>query len=342
MSNQEQSRRRFLQGARPDGERPPRGGGSSPGCGGKAQGRTGPPPTSKGAGFAPPLPPASRCCSRSSKASCSPGCASWRASRAGSWEAAGWRRGMPCRTPASRPSRKWSTTKRGWSNTDLPIVADGENGGGSPVITYRTVQQLERGGATVIVLEDSTGPESGSGGKGVAMAPREVMVGRIKAAVDAPAGREHHDHGAMRPAGEGLLRSGNARRAGCSLGGGSRRVFIERVHPGPAAACPERVEEAADDWIERTGSQWHAKGVDMAFYHIDDIGIGAMYIALKEMKAKGGSFDEAARWRLPRDVSARPISQPEWLARAQSTGSSSSRRGQLRRPGQPTTDHDCF
>jgi hypothetical protein len=34
--------------------------------------------------------------------------------------------------------------------------------------------------------------------------------------------------------------------------------------------------------------EWHAKGVDMAFYHIDDIGIGAMYIALKEMKAKGG------------------------------------------------------
>ena len=46
------------------------------------------------------------------------------------------------------------------SNTDLPIVADGENGGGSPVTTYRTVQQLERGGAAVIMLEDSTGPES--------------------------------------------------------------------------------------------------------------------------------------------------------------------------------------
>src|SRR5215510_4961016 len=71
------------------------------------------------------------------------------------------------------------------SNTDLPIVADGENGGGSPVTAYRTVQQLERGGAAVIMLEDSTGPESEYGGKGVAMASRDVMVGRIKAAVDA-------------------------------------------------------------------------------------------------------------------------------------------------------------
>ena len=42
-------------------------------------------------------------------------------------------------------------------------------------------------------------------------------------------------------------------------------------------------------------TEWHAKGVDMAFYHIDDIGIGAMYIALKEMKAKGGPFEEAAK-----------------------------------------------
>src|SRR6188508_2789503 len=61
------------------------------------------------------------------------------------------------------------------SNTDLPIVADGENGGGSPVTTYRTVQKLERGGAAVIMLEDSTGPESEYGGKGVAMATKTVM-----------------------------------------------------------------------------------------------------------------------------------------------------------------------
>src|SRR3954466_9568516 len=71
------------------------------------------------------------------------------------------------------------------SNTDLPIVADGENGGGSPLTTYRTGEKLERGGAAVIMIEDSTGPESEYGGRGVAMATREVMVGRIKAAVDA-------------------------------------------------------------------------------------------------------------------------------------------------------------
>jgi hypothetical protein len=58
----------------------------------------------------------------------------------------------------------------------------------------------------------------------------------------------------------------------------------------------------------------------MAFYHIDDIGIGAMYIALKEMKTKGGAFDDAAKWRLPREVSARLINQAEWVSRAQKYG----------------------
>jgi 2-methylisocitrate lyase-like PEP mutase family enzyme len=52
-------------------------------------------------------------------------------------------------------------------NTDWQIVADGKNGGGSPDITYRTVQQVERAGAAVIMIDDSMGAESEYGGTGV-------------------------------------------------------------------------------------------------------------------------------------------------------------------------------
>jgi hypothetical protein len=38
------------------------------------------------------------------------------------------------------------------------------------------------------------------------------------------------------------------------------------------------------------------------------------------MKAKGGPFDDAAKWRLPRDLSARLIDQETWLARAKKYG----------------------
>jgi len=206
------------------------------------------------------------------------------------------------------------------SNTDLPIVADGENGGGSPVTTYRTVQQLERGGAAVIMLEDSTGPESEYGGKGVTMALKEVMVGRIKAAVDA-----RRDRSTMimarsdRPA-KGYSEAQTLDFLGAVSEAGADAFFIN----GYTLDQQQRAKNALKKplMIGSTGlaAEWHGKGVDMAFYHIDDIGIGAMYIALKEMKAKGGPFDDAAKWRLPRDISAKLINQSDWLSRAQKYG----------------------
>ena len=206
------------------------------------------------------------------------------------------------------------------ANTELPIVADGENGGGSPVTTYRTVQQLERAGAAVIMLEDSTGPESEYGGKGVAMATREVMVGRIKAAVDA-----RRDASVMimarsdRPA-KGYGEAETLDLAAALSEAGADAFFINGFTLDQQQRAKSTLRKPLMIGSSGLAVEWHAKGVDMAFYHIDDIGIGAMYIALKEMKAKGGPFDDAAKWRLPRDLSARLIDQETWLARAKKYG----------------------
>jgi len=206
------------------------------------------------------------------------------------------------------------------SNTDLPIVADGENGGGSPVTTYRTVQQLERGGAAVIMLEDSTGPESEYGGKGVAMASKDVMVGRIKAAVDA-----RRDPSTMilarcdRPA-KGYAEGETLDLLAALSEAGADAFFVNGYTLDQQQRAKNALKKPLMIGSSGPAAEWHAKGVDMAFYHIDDIGIGAMYIALKEMKAKGGSFDEAAKWRLPRELSAKLINQADWLSRAQKYG----------------------
>jgi 2-methylisocitrate lyase-like PEP mutase family enzyme len=205
-------------------------------------------------------------------------------------------------------------------NTDLPIVADGENGGGSPVVTYRTVQQLERGGAAVIMLEDSTGPESEYGGKGVAMASKAVMVGRIKAAVDA-----RRDASTMimarsdRPA-KGYSEAETLDLLAALSDAGADAFFINGLTLDQQQRAKSTLKKPLMIGSSGPAAEWHAKGVDMAFYHIDDIGIGAMYIALKEMKAKGGPFDDAAKWRLPRDLQAKLIEQGEWLARAKKYG----------------------
>ena len=198
------------------------------------------------------------------------------------------------------------------SNTDLPILADGENGGGSPIVTYRTVQQLERGGAAVVMLEDSTGPESEYGGKGVAMASQEVMVGRIKAAVDA---RKDQDMMILartdRPA-KGHSEQETLDLLGALSAAGADAFFISGFTLG-ILKKPLMVGSSGP------ASDWHAKGVDMAFYHIDNIGIGAMYMALKEIKATG-KFTEAAKMQLPRDIAAKVINQQEWVARAKKYG----------------------
>jgi methylisocitrate lyase len=206
------------------------------------------------------------------------------------------------------------------SSTELPIVADGENGGGSPVTTYRTVQQLERGGAAVIMLEDSTGPESEYGAKGVAMAAKEVMVGRIKAAVDA-----RRDRNTMimarsdRPA-KGYSEAQTLDFLTAVSDAGADAFFINGYTLDQQQRAKNTLRKPLMIGSSGLASEWHAKGVDMAFYHIDDIGIGAMYLALKEMKAKGGPFDDAAKWRLPRQLAGQLIDQEAWLARARKYG----------------------
>jgi 2-methylisocitrate lyase-like PEP mutase family enzyme len=205
------------------------------------------------------------------------------------------------------------------SNTDLPMVADGENGGGSPVVTYRTVQQLERGGAAVVMLEDSTGPESEYGGKGVAMASPAVMVGRIKAAVDA-----RKDQNMMilartdRPA-KGYGEQEVFDLLGALSAAGADAFFISGFTLDQQQKAKNLLKKPLMIGSGGPAAEWHAKGVDMAFYHIDNIGIGAMYMALKEIKATG-KFTEAAKMQLPRDIAAKVIEQGEWLARAKKYG----------------------
>jgi methylisocitrate lyase len=204
-------------------------------------------------------------------------------------------------------------------NTDLPIVADGENGGGSPIVTYRTVQQLERAGAAVIMLEDSTGPESEYGSKGVAMASVPVMVGRIKAAVDA-----RKDQSMMILARTDRPAKGHSEQETLDLlaalsAAGADAFFISGFTLDQQQKAKSLLKKPLMIGSGGPATDWHAKGVDMAFYHIDTIGIGAMYMALKEIKATG-KFDEAAKMQLPRDVAAKLIDQQEWLARAKKYG----------------------
>jgi 2-methylisocitrate lyase-like PEP mutase family enzyme len=63
-----------------------------------------------------------------------------------------------------------------------------------------------------------------------------------------------------------------------------------------------------------TGAQAKANKVSMLFCHVENVGIGAIHQALKELKTTG-KYENAARMMLPADVTQKLVSQPDWLER---------------------------
>lgn len=67
---------------------------------------------------------------------------------------------------------------------DLPLVVDADTGFGNAVNVVRTVQLLERAGASALQLEDQVFPKKCGHFEGKAVIPVDEMVAKIKAAVD--------------------------------------------------------------------------------------------------------------------------------------------------------------
>ncbi|MEV1177059.1 isocitrate lyase/PEP mutase family protein [Nonomuraea sp. NPDC049784] len=69
--------------------------------------------------------------------------------------------------------------------TDLPLIADGDTGYGNPLNVRRAVRGYERAGAAAMHIEDQTFPKRCGHMLGRQVIPRDQMVQKIKAAVDA-------------------------------------------------------------------------------------------------------------------------------------------------------------
>ena len=67
----------------------------------------------------------------------------------------------------------------------IPILADADTGFGNAINARRTIQLLERAGANAIMLEDQTYPKRCGHFEGKDVIPKDEMVSKLKAAVDA-------------------------------------------------------------------------------------------------------------------------------------------------------------
>lgn len=69
--------------------------------------------------------------------------------------------------------------------TDLPLLVDCDTGWGSPLTIARTVREMTRAGVAAIHLEDQVDPKRCGHRPGKQLVSTDVMVNRLKAAVDA-------------------------------------------------------------------------------------------------------------------------------------------------------------
>lgn len=68
--------------------------------------------------------------------------------------------------------------------SDLPVIADADNGYGNAINVMRTVREYERAGVAGIHIEDQTIPKRCGHFSGKTVIPRQEMVGKLKAALD--------------------------------------------------------------------------------------------------------------------------------------------------------------
>jgi methylisocitrate lyase len=71
------------------------------------------------------------------------------------------------------------------STTNLPLLVDCDTGWGSPLTVARTIREMSRAGVAAIHLEDQVDAKRCGHRPGKQLVTADVMVGRLKAAVDA-------------------------------------------------------------------------------------------------------------------------------------------------------------
>jgi len=67
----------------------------------------------------------------------------------------------------------------------VPVIADVDTGYGNALNVYRTVREFEKAGVAAVQIEDQVMPKRCGHFAGKQVVPREEMVGKIKAALDA-------------------------------------------------------------------------------------------------------------------------------------------------------------
>ena len=201
-------------------------------------------------------------------------------------------------------------------SVDIPTMADADDGGGTPINVYRSVQRFGKAGLAAVMIEDTH--QAKHLGAGEEVLPVDAFVDKIVAAVEAA-----EDSEVVIIARSDALSLGHSMEAAlerCTAyaEAGADMIFLSGAR---LEDCP-RVADAVQRPLMQTVSNVslddiRANRVSLAVYagQLLSVAMGASYRALQEIRSTGIIPDYGEK-TLPRGVQARLNGQADVVERA--------------------------
>lgn len=166
-------------------------------------------------------------------------------------------------------------------HTDLPVIADGDDGGPTAAHVYRATQQFERAGVGAVAYEDASHE---------GLITKAKMVDKIKAAVDA-----RKEQGGLMllirndSMSEGETLEQSIERGVAYAAAGADMLWFSGMKtadlPKAQAAVGKPLLTSAAPTM--TPAELKAVKLSMIFYHVERVGYGAVLQAMREWKTTG-------------------------------------------------------
>ncbi len=191
--------------------------------------------------------------------------------------------------------------------TDLPVLVDADTGFGEPMSAARTVAALEDAGLAGCHLEDQVNPKRCGHLDGKEVVPADLMVRRIKAAVN-----ERRDPNFIicaRTDAAGIHGIDEAiERAKAYADAGADLIFTEALY---SEADFEKFRAAVDTPLLANMTEF-GKTELLSAERIEELGYNAVIWPVSTLRVAMGATEEFLR-----DMAATGLQSPEWLERMQ-------------------------
>jgi 2-methylisocitrate lyase-like PEP mutase family enzyme len=205
-------------------------------------------------------------------------------------------------------------------NVNIPVFADCDDGGGSPINVYRAMQSAERFDIAAVMYEDTVTIKH-LGGRSD-LITKEQMADKIKAAADA---RQKNTViiartdalSEQRTMDEALARGVACAEAGADV------IFFSGMRLTDTARARDAVKKPLMSTVGGTTTPAQLKEARISFGvysgQILQISLGAAYQALQELKTTG-LLTNASKGSIPNDVYQKLIGAQDVTARARKYG----------------------